>query len=203
MFDELFPRSASHFDASVITTDDWKRGIEDDSLTRMWTVSLYADDLLRRAASFRGTGDVFLTGKFYSKLALLRREIADMAGRKVRDAIKDNDKAEWKGFLDFRLTDELLAELDGWKPKPADIWTEVDAMIADGYRLILSYNAKTHLASCTVICDANTKAWGGWALSSSDEDGALALKMAIFKHLHLQRDWSGLLGQPQAKGRRG
>jgi hypothetical protein len=114
-----------------------------------------------------------------------------------RDPIKDDDKAEWKGFLDYRLTEEELVELDNWKPKPSEIWTEVDAAIASGYRFTLTYNAKTHLASCTMIDDSGARESGGYALSSGDEDGALALKMAIFKHLRLERTWASVLGTPR------
>ena len=124
-------------------------------------------------------------------------------GTKAKDAVRQEDKAEWVGFLDFRLDDAMLAELDEWKPRPADVWAEVDAATQDGYRFTLSYNARLHIASCTMICDNASLKWGGYALSSSDSDGALALKMAVFKHLKLGREWGSLLDQPKPAGRRG
>lgn len=204
MFDDLFPRTAFHFDVSALSGAEWLDGLEDDRAALLWSLALFSDELLRSCASYHGEGDLFVSSRFSQKFYLARKELA-MARRqtKVKDAIRQEDKAEWVGFLDFRLTDELLGELDEWKPKPADIWAEVDAAIATGYRFTLSYNPRTHLASCTIICDDASKAWGGYALSSSDEDGALALKMAVFKHTKLGGDWSSLLNQPQQRGRRG
>jgi hypothetical protein len=123
--------------------------------------------------------------------------------QRKRDPIQDNSKAEWKGFLDFRLTDDELNELDQWKPKPSELWIEIDGMIQSGIRCTLTYNAKTHLASCTLIDDSNTRPSGGFALSSADTDGALALKMAVFKHMKLDRTWASLLDKPMPLGRRG
>lgn len=203
MFDELFPRTAFHFDTSALDGDEWLSGLEDGQAQLRWSLALMGDELLRSCASFHGEGNLFASPRFAGKHQLFRRELAVAQRRKVKDGISTNEKAEWKDFLDFRLTDELLAELDEWKPKPAEVWAEVDAAIASGYRLTLSYNPRTHLASCTLICDDALKSWGGYALSSSDEDGALALKMAVFKHIKLNRDWSSLVDQPRPRGRRG
>jgi hypothetical protein len=203
MFDDLFPRSAFHFDTSALSGAEWLEGLGGDEADLRWSIALLSDELLRSCASYHGEGDYFVSPRFLSKRALLRREISMATKRKVRDAVRQEDKAEWVGFLDYRLDDEGLAALDEWKPKPQDIWAEVDALISSGYRLTLSYNAKTHLASCTLICDDANKAWGGYALSSSDEDGALALKMAVFKHLRLERSWQALLNQPVRRGQRG
>jgi len=203
LFDELFPRSAAHFDVSALSSAEWRDGMDDNYTQHLWSVTVLADELLRATASFHGTGDYFLTRRHSSRLFLFRQEIAAMANRKPKDAIRDTSKAEWKGFLDFRLTDELLAELDNWKPTPKQIWEVMDKLIASGYRATLSYNPRTHLASCTLIDDDPTRKTGGYALSSADEDGALALKMATFKHLKLGEDWSSLLGHDAPKGKRG
>jgi len=203
LFDELFPRTAFHFDTSALSQTEWLEGLEGDELEHRWSVCLFADDLLRSAASYHGEGDIFVSYRFSSKFALLRGELAMATRRKTTQPIKDTDKAEWKGFLDFRLNDAQLAELDEWKPRPSDIWAEVDAAIAAGFRFTLSYNAKTHLASATMICDDTDKKYGGYALSSSDEDGALALKMAVFKHVKLAHDWTSLLDAAPTRGKRG
>ena len=203
MFDELFPSTARKFDVQPLDGVEWAQSILDDALPFIWSQWVLSCELLSRAASFRGQGDLFLTPRFYSRVSYLRGEFAMARGEKKRDPIPDSSKAEWKGFLDYRLSDDDLVELDGWKPKPQELWSEIDEMIKAGYRFTLSYNAKTHLASCTMIDDSNMRPSGGYAISSADSDGALALKMAVFKHLKLERTWLGLLEKPQPMGRRG
>jgi len=203
VFDDLFPRTAFHFDTSALTSTEWQDAMVDNDLERRWSIAVISDDLLRWCASFHGEGDLFSSSRFLSKFSLVKGDLAMVAKRKTTQPIKDSDKAEWKGFLDYRLSDEQLVALDEWKPKPADVWAEVDAAIAAGFRFTLSYNAKTHLASCTMICDDAEQKFGGYALSSFDEDGALALKMAIFKHTGLERDWTKLMDNAAVRGRRG
>jgi len=203
MFDELFPRTSFHFDVSALHSSEWTEGIDEDRAAILWSIALFSDDLLKSCASYHGEGDIFVSYRFSSKWAQLKGFYAMAARKGKRDGIRQEEKAEWKGFLDYRLDDAGLAELDEWKPRPADVWAEVDAGIAMGFRFTLSYNVRTHLASCTMICDDGDKAYGGYALSSSDEDGALALKMMVFKHVKLGHDWASLMTDDKPKGRRG
>lgn len=203
MFDEIFPSTSHKFDMQPMSGRDWLESEAANQLLFSWSIWVLSCELLTRAASYRSDGDLWQSSRFYGRVSYLRSEFAMARGARKQDPIKDNDKAEWKGFLDYRLTDDELTELDNWKPKPNDIWQEVDAAIAAGYRFTLTYNAKTHLASCTMIDDSSTRGSGGYALSSSDEDGALALKMAIFKHVRMERTWASLLGKPQIKAKRG
>lgn len=203
MFDEQFPRSSRKFDMVPYTGREWLTAKGMDRLIFSWSIWVLSCELLNRAASYRGDSNVWESQRFFGRVSYLRGEIAMARGAQKRDPIKDTDKAEWKGFIDYRLSEDELAELDNWKPKPTEIWTEVDAAIASGFRFTLTYNAKTHLASCTMIDDNAARGSGGYALSSSDEDGALALKMAIFKHVRLDRTWQTLLGKPMAKAKRG
>jgi len=126
-----------------------------------------------------------------------------MAGRNKKATNEVREKASWVGFLDYRLSDEELAELDAWKPKPQDIWDVVDEACAGEFRFTLSYNPRLKLSSATMIDDDASRKSGGYALSSADENGALALKMAVFKHLKLGKDWTGLLGHDAPRGKRG
>jgi len=203
MFDDLFPSTSLKFNMHPPTGTEWKQGLLSNSLLFTWSQHVLACELLSRAASYHGEGNLWEVQRFYARVSYLRGEFAMAQQRKKRDPIPDSSKAEWKGFLDFRLTDDELNELDQWKPKPTELWSEIDEMITAGYRLTLTYNAKTHLASCTIIDDSNTRPSGGFALSSADTDGALALKMAVFKHLKLERTWVSLLDKPQPLGRRG
>jgi len=126
-----------------------------------------------------------------------------MAGKTRKPAGKERERNEWMGFLDCRLSEEQLDMLDQQKPKPAEIWAAVDEMIVDEYRFTLSYNKNLKLASVTVIDDSRTRKTAGYALSSADSDGALALKMAVYKHyVVLEKNWEPLLSV-EPKVRRG
>jgi len=100
-----------------------------------------------------------------------------------------------------KLSDEELAGCDEWKPNAREIWDKVDALITQGFRLTLSYNTKTKLASVTMIDNREKSSTAGYAVSSADTDGALALKTALYKHLTvLGEDWSSILDTtPRAK----
>lgn len=203
LFDELFPKTGSKFDTGFMSAREWHDSRDDGTRELRWHIQITADDLMRYITSWRERTDAFLSRRIYHSLQLIREDYAKMAGRKRKDAIPDDSRAAWKGFLDRRLTDGELEELDNWKPKPADIFAAVDDMIQNGYRFTLSYNKQTKLASCTIIDDNNTRASGGYALSNADTDGAMALKMAVYKHVTLlSKDWSQLLDQP-VRSRRG
>jgi len=203
MFDDLFPTIARKFDIQPPSASQYVEGLSDNSILFTWSHWVLSSELMRSLVSFRGEGDLFQKSKFYQRWSYLRGEFAMARQEKKKDAISDSSKAEWKGFLDFRLTEDELLELDNWKPKPVELWSEIDEMIKAGYRLTVTYNAKTHLASCTMIDDSNTRPTGGFAISSADTDGASALKMAVFKHLKLDRTWVSMLDKPQPLGRRG
>lgn len=203
MFDELFPSSSRKFDMHPPTGREWVSGLPTNATLYSWSTWVLSCELLSRAASYHGEGNLWEVQRFFARVSYIRGEFAMARQQKKRDPIPDNSKAEWKGFLDFRLSDEELAELDNWKPKPIELWSEIDEMITAGYRLTLTYNARMHLASCTMIDDSNTRPSGGHAISSADTDGALALKMAVFKHMKLDRTWVSLLDKPQPLGRRG
>lgn len=169
-----------------------------------WLCAVYSDDLLRMAASHREGEDFFQRRKAFMTLAAFRQERANMAGRKKTEAIKDTERAVWQGFLDRPLTDEELQQLDEWKPKPSDVWGEVDELLGGGVRITLSYNKRGKAACCTLIDDDASRPTGGYGLSSFDGDCAAALKMAIFKHaVLLQRDWTPLLSPDKPRVRRG
>lgn len=125
-----------------------------------------------------------------------------MARRAVKEQAEK--RATWQGFIDFRLTNDQLAELDDWQPTPVEIWESVDRLLGDKYRVTLSYSAKLKTATCSIMDDDPMRKSGGWALSSADGDGASALKAAIYKHfLVLNGSWETVLDIPASVGRRG
>lgn len=203
-FEEMFPKTAQAFGLSAWSQEAWMRahmarGQFPDA--EMWTL---ADELARRCASHYAGDNLFDKPKFFSCLYQFREKCAIMAGRKQRDVRTQRERAAWQGFIDYRLTEGQLEELDLWSPTASECFEMVDAMLQDGYRITLSYNPGTKLATCTIIDDgANGRKTGGYGISTSDSDCALALKAAVFKHaVVLKGDWSEFLDKP-ATGRRG
>lgn len=203
-FNEQFKATARAFAPDVIDTARWK-GLKEGAIPQEeWLVALWSDDLMRAAASFRQEDDFLLHRKYFGLLGLIRETRASMAGTRRKPAIKDNEKAAWKGFAERRLSEDELAQLDEWRPKPSEAWGLADQLIGDGYRLTMTYNKRQKLSCCTIIDDDAGRASGGYALSSFDGDCALALKMALFKHFSLmQGDWTPLLGEKPTSSRRG
>lgn len=203
LFDRLFPSIALGFETSLSGTTLWKGETDDAAIERLWLLALSADVLLIRAASYRETFDLFSRPKFWSELYLFSQLREGSNGMAQKGQRKQDERATWKGFLDCRLTEEQLDALDQWKPKPTEVFVTVDEMMADDYRLTLSYNKRTKLASCTIIDDSPARKTGGWALSTSDDNGAAALKAAVYKHnTVLEKDWLPLL-DTTPKSRRG
>jgi len=203
LFSEKYPKSARAFDVSLSAYTAW----ELECAFHNWLtpdVRLYgmADALLLWAASWYNPSDLFANARFFPVFYKLRQEYAIMARRKVED--QREKRATFQGFLDFRLTADQLEEMDEWLPTPAQIWELVDKLMNDGYRLTLSYSAKTKTASCTLMDDNPARKSGGWGLSSADGDAAHALKAACYKHfLVLQGTWATLLDTPIVRGQRG
>jgi len=203
LFSILFPRAASGFTTDLDAATLWNEQTDPTRYDGLWHAALCADVLLIRAASYRESFDLFARPKFWTDLYLFSQLTEGTNGMAKRGQRDQNDRATWKGFLDFRLTDEQLDACDDWKPKPTDVFLEVDKMLGTDFRLTLSYNKRTKLASCTIIDDDPSRKSAGYALSSSDENGAAALKLAVFKHTKiLNGDWSSLLDTPP-KSRRG
>jgi len=199
-FEVRFPSSSGHFD----WTKDGRRVWRQEAVQRgiVHVNEFYAGtlDLLCYAASWRSRENMFVNYRFFSRLYSLTQELDFMP----RKATKTAKRATWKGFLDFRLGEGELQELDEWKPKAPEIWESVDTLLRSNIRVTLSYSSATQTSTCTLIDDDPERASGGWALASSDSDGALALKAAIFKHfMVLEASWERLLDLPAAGGRRG
>lgn len=203
VFDKLFPATATGFNTDLSASTLWQAAATDSEMERLWLRALCADVLLIRAASYRQPEDLFTRPRFWSDLLeFFVYNQGEMMARQTKQR-SQGDRAEWKGFLDRRLDEAELEALDEWKPRPTEVFAMIDDMMAADFRLTLSYNKRTGLASCTVIDDDPKRRAAGYAISTSDENAAAALKAAVFKHVHvLKSSWDGLLETPP-KARRG
>jgi len=201
-FTELFPRIAAKFGDTPAAVVRFDAELADHGWSLSSYAYAYADDLIVRAVSWRTDSNLFLSYTFSILLYKFRAEYAAMSGRKPKETRAA--RAKWVGFLDYRLSEEEIDGLDAWSPPVAEIWEGVDKLIEDGYRLALSYNAQFKVATCTIMDDDSNRKAGGYGLSSSDTDGAGALKAALYKHfIVLEGKWDRLLDAPLTTGRRG
>lgn len=196
-FDEMFPKAACR-----VTPEMSALGAR-AGLAKDWFLLWQADLLLRRCLSHRQKTNLFDNYSFWRMFNVFGEERAKMANRKRNPERREGERAEWRGFVDRRLDDDELAALDESKPKPSELFAAIDDIVQGGYRFMLSYNLRTKLVSVTIVDDNPDRKSGGYALSSSDEDAAGALKMAVYKHVVLLKsDWTPLLDAPP-KLRRG
>lgn len=125
--------------------------------------------------------------------------MAGKTGKKTDEARQD-----WKGFVERRLSEAELTELDGWKCPPAATFELLSRLVFAGYRWTASYNPQRKLACVVVTANNPDLAWNGYGMSSFDRDCYEAAKMAVFKHFFLMNeDWSTLLDQPNTTFGRG
>lgn len=203
LFDSLFPRSVGRFAAFNKSTARWHSLFPQADYYDVLFLLALADGLLVRAANWRNERNFFDSPIMWRRLLDFQRGIDVMAGKARSTKNWQDDKATWQGFLERRLTDSELEALDAWQPDAAEVWGMVDDMIQAGYRFTLSYNTRTKLATVTIIDDNVSRKTAGFALSTADGDGALALKAALYKHVTLlSGDWAALLATPP-RGRRG
>lgn len=163
----------------------------------------FAERLYTQARNWYHPTDMFSSSLAGSRFAGFRLEWQEMATSKRTATVPSSDRPEWQGFLERRLTEDELQTLDDWKPKPAELFELLHRLMEDGYDVSLSYSKKTSQSTCTLKDVQHGRKTAGYALSSHDENGAAALKMAIFKHFScLDTKWDGLLGE-KPKARRG
>ncbi len=203
LFDQSFPPKHFPFDVNALSSERFLLSKYGEGAQVIGGYLLVADDLFKRLLSWYEPTNLFYSPRFLSKLHLFREYAKTMANNKANDK-KTAARASWKGFLDFRLDDAQLTELDEWQPSALELMENVDGIMFDGYRFTLSYNKQTKLATCTLIDDVKERVSGGYGLSTSDATAALALKAAVYKHaLVLERSWASLVGTPSQGGRRG
>jgi hypothetical protein len=201
-FAQNYPITARKFDTSAAGYAAWELSCEDHGWSPSPEIWGLADRLMVYAVSWYQSSNLFLKPKFTYSLINLRQEYAKMARRTNQNL--PPKRAKWQGFLEYRLTEDQLMALDEWTPTLAEIWEGVDALLTANIRVTLSYNVNTKTASCTLIDDSPDRKSGGWGLTSSDADGASAVKAALYKHFTvLEGKWEVLMDMPNVGGRRG
>lgn len=131
-----------------------------------------------------------------ARLQIIIQEEILMAKKTSRQS--DFDRPEWKGFLDYTLNEQELVAADAWKATSAQIWENVNGLLAEGYRLTLSYSANLRAYTATLQAGKEQGAAAGWALSARDAKAEGALKLLLYKHFAgLEQKWDTLLETPK------
>jgi len=107
-------------------------------------------------------------------------------------------------FVNFRLSPEQLAEYDDLKITPAQVMSTLTATLMEGYRFSCSYNPEKKQANAMIVnVQADSPAFNH-ALSAFSGDCADAVKLVLYKHVHLLGgDWTALLQPSEQRSNRG
>lgn len=208
-FDKLFPKHATKFGVNALEVDRWIAEAEEGNLIVTGQYILWAGDLLKRCSSWYEHRNIFLHPSFSILYAQFREAHATMTKRSFSRSAAI-EKAKFVGFIEYRLNDDQLEALDAWQPTAMDIFADCDTLTRGGFKLALSYNPNTQLATCSLmderlkLSDGEKNPAGGYMLSTSDTSCSLALKSAMYKQFTaLEMNWTPLLNTPSLGGRRG
>jgi len=191
---------------------DYSRKISDTPLMRAltwkmagykllaWEADSTAEVLALKVSNYRQREDIFngraFVGRWGQFNSLWENFYMPTRSRNNKPTRSEQPFAT-KGFLERRLSDGEILELDAWKPKPIEIFDHMAGMTHEGLKITLTYKADTGSGICTLTDNRPTSPTEGYALSSFDTDCLQALKMAIYKHTAiLAGDWTSLLTLP-------
>ena len=95
---------------------------------------------------------------------------------------KQVKKAEWKGYHKVNLTTEDAAQYEVWKLHQKLLFSDIDVLANDGYKLSLSWDAYHEGISASLYCTAAKMEWAGYSLTAWAGDVESAILLLFFKH---------------------
>lgn len=119
-------------------------------------------------------------GKVHGEFMTRFRELYNMPRKQ---APRNFDRVEWKGFLERRLTDAELEAFDNEILNPAEILVSIDKLAGEGFQFKLSYSGMLRAYTATMIDQRQGSRTVGYALSAADDSGLKALGMLLYKFL--------------------
>ena len=109
-----------------------------------------------------------------------------------------HEQQEWKGFVNYVLSDEDKTQYSTWNVDDHDLWLLVAGHQQCGYKLSVSFNAKNDTFSATYLCNDEQSANKGYCLSAFAPDWYNAVKILAFKHdVVLDGNWVGKESKPK------
>lgn len=198
---------------------DYRRVMEPTPLTRAlnwrdkgfrllaWEADANAEILAIKVMNYRQREDIFNARNFVNRWVAFLNAWENFYMPNQRRNTSKEPRADQpfatKGFLERRLMEDEIRELDDWEATPVEIFDHMAAMTHEGIKITLTYKADTGTGICTLTDNRTGSLTQGYALSSFDVDCLRALKMAIYKYTTiLATDWSPLLigGVPARRG---
>lgn len=95
---------------------------------------------------------------------------------------KKSTDTQWKGFANVPFNAEARMLYEATEITEAGVHTQLEDLIADGYRVTFSYDKTNDAAQCSITC-ANEKSPNlGYTMTSRGPTWWDALSVAVFKH---------------------
>lgn len=108
---------------------------------------------------------------------------------------RNQKNADWKGFVDYRLTGDDKAAYAAWDANSDDVFEVLVHAIETGHKLSVAYNSQAASFSASFTGNASTGPNAGLTLSAFGPDWVTACRVLCFKHSELAGcDWSALRG---------
>ncbi len=164
---------------------------------------LYGTHAIELDAELKLFGTVLHTNvqEFYRGVKMLEQgversfEAYHTKANKLREALgmakKDFKQTDWRGFIDVRMSDDLIDQYEAWDIHDSDVWDGLATYGERGYKFSLSYNAQSDnwVASYTgtTVVGANA----GFTLSAFAGAPYEAARVLLFKvSCVLPDDWA-------------
>jgi hypothetical protein len=129
------------------------------------------------------------------ELEQAQRSAYIMAGAKVTPK---REEQEWKGFVNYVLSEEDKAAYSEWDVDDHDLWLLVAGHEQCGYKLSHTYNAKNDTFNANYVCNDEKSPNKGYCLSAFAPDWYNAVKILAFKHeVVLDGIWVGKESRPK------
>jgi len=99
----------------------------------------------------------------------------------------------WKGFKDFRLTNDQLAAFATDGVHDDDLMDLVQASLAEGYKLTFTYNGQSDTYNASMTCNDDKSGNFGYTMSLFGPNFYTALGLLMYKHhILLDGDWNNI-----------
>lgn len=130
----------------------------------------------------------------YEHIVRIIERAMEMAGKST----KKQSSAEWKGFIDCRLTEEQVEGLMMWELSYEDVWVALTGELSGNYRFTLSFNSQNdHFVAALTGGEGSPNQ--GYTLSSFAPDVDTAVRALCYKHfVVLEQDWQRAKNNPKA-----
>lgn len=164
------------------------------SVRRLESLAHHCCSSLRRHYT---PNDFWQTRKTVELLASFHIEFYErLIMAKKKSVVQEFKRTEWKGFLEFHLTDAHLLAADEWEATDTDLLEWYCEMTVQGYKITGSHKSESGDSTATMMAGDLQGELSGWALSAKGRDGREALKLLMYKHNYaLETDWAQLLGE--------